>query len=234
MQVPPAAPRAPGPRPPERPAADDDRSRPALARAYGRLAPLYDRLVPLVSSRARGLGCRWLGVRNGERVLDVGTGTGLALAPLVAANPTGWTEGVDASPSMLARARRRMRRVGGRRYRLRRGDAAALPYPDDAFDAIFSGYVVDVLPAPTIPRVLRELRRVLREDGRLVLVYWAPPRRPLEHLWAALARRVPLLFGGGRPLDLRPALRRRGFAVRRSTTRSQLGLRSGVVRAAPA
>ena len=108
----------------------------ALRRIYRGLAPFYDHMVPLVSSRPRRTGCEWVQVQDGEQVLDVGTGTGLALRRLVAANPSGWTEGLDASPAMLTHARRRLRTCPHRRYGLRVGDATALPLRDDAVDGV--------------------------------------------------------------------------------------------------
>ena len=204
-----------------------------LRRIYRVLAPVYDRLVPLVSSRARERGRTWLHVQDGEQVLDVGTGTGLALRPLVAANPSGWTEGLDPSPAMLTHARRRLRECPHRRYGLRVGDATALPYPDDTFDAVFSSYAVDVLPETALPTALAELRRVLCPEGRLALVYLAPPRTPPERLWATLARHCPPLLGGDRPIDLPALLPEHGFDVQAQTTCTQLGLRSGLLRARP-
>lgn len=216
-----------GPRP------EATRAPSSLRVAYTALAPFYDRLVPLVSSRARSTGLTWLSTRNGERVVDVGTGTGLSLAPLAAANPRGWTVGVDATPAMLRRARARLAETPVGRYGLRRAEAGALPYAADTFDAVYSSYLIDVLPRRRIQPVFAEMRRVLRDDGRLVVVSLAPPTRPIERLWAHVARRMPLLLGGARPVEVRPALRQAGFSVERTTTRTQLGLRSAVVRAAP-
>lgn len=222
-----AAPSAAGRRP------EATRAPSRLRAAYTALAPFYDRLVPLVSSRARSTGHTWLAVRDGERVLDVGTGTGLSLAPLVAANPRGRTAGVDATPAMLRRARARLAETPAARYDLRRAQAEALPYASNTFDAVYSSYLIDVLPRSRIRPVLAEMRRVLRDDGRVVVVSLTPPTRPIERLWARLARRVPLLFGGARPIKVRPALRKAGFSVQRTTTRTQIGLRSAIVRAAP-
>jgi demethylmenaquinone methyltransferase/2-methoxy-6-polyprenyl-1,4-benzoquinol methylase len=197
------------------------------------LAPWYDRLVPIVSSRARSVGHAWLAVQDGERVLDVGTGTGLGLAPLVRANSRGWTVGVDLTSAMLRRARARLARGPHDRYALRRARAEALPYAANTFDAVFSSYLIDVLPRAHIRPALAEMRRVLRPGGRLTLVHLAPPVRPAERLWARLAHHAPRLLGGARPVDVRPALRRVGFSVQRTTSCSQLGLRSGIAHARP-
>lgn len=205
----------------------------ALRRVYRRLAPLYDYLVPVVSSRPRERGRAWLQVEDGEQVLDVGTGTGLALLPLATANPSGWTEGLDASPAMLCRARRRLHACPHHRYGLRVGEVSSLPFPENAFDAVFSSYAVDVLPDTAILTVLNEIRRVLRPAGRLVLVYLAPPQTLPEHLWAALARGCPPLLGGDRPIDLPPLLARGGFTVQAHSACTQLGLRSELLRARP-
>lgn len=205
-----------------------------LRRVYTALAPVYDGLVPHVSGRAQALGLREFDVQNGERVLDVGTGPGRVLRALATANSNGWTEGIDRTPAMVRRARRRLAALPHRRHGVRRADATALPYPDDAFDALFSSYVVDVLPESGMTSALREMRRVLRPDGRLVLVYMAPPRRPAERLWAALGYHCPPLLGGDRPVDLRTRLPEAGFTVEAHTTCTQLALRSGLLRAHPA
>jgi demethylmenaquinone methyltransferase/2-methoxy-6-polyprenyl-1,4-benzoquinol methylase len=204
-----------------------------LQATYTVLAPFYDALVPWVSSEARAIGHSWVQVEDGEWVLDVGTGTGLALQRLVAANPSGWTEGVDLTPAMLRRARRRLDDTPHTRYGLRQADATALPYPHEAFDAVFASYLVDVLPRSQRRRALQELHRVLRPAGRLVLVYLTGPRRRREWVLSRLAHSAPLLFGGARPIAPLPLLRRCGFKIEAHAPRSQAGLRTGVTRATP-
>ncbi len=204
-----------------------------LRATYTSLAPIYDALVPLVSSGARATGRKWLAVQDGDQVLDLGTGTGLALPSLLAANPTGWTEGIDLTPAMLARAHRRMANTSHTHYGLRRSDATALPYPDDTFDAVFSSYVLDVLPRSQIRPALREIRRVMQPEGRVVLVYLAPPNEGIEHLWSDLAYCFPLFLGGGRPIDLRHSLRECKFQIQSQTAHTQVGLRSTITLATP-
>jgi demethylmenaquinone methyltransferase/2-methoxy-6-polyprenyl-1,4-benzoquinol methylase len=212
---------------------DGLRSPSVLGATYLLLAPLYDRLVPLLSSRARALGLKWLDMRDGEHALDVGTGTGLALRSLAESTPRGWTEGVDASPAMLSRARDRMQQSPHRRYGLRQALATELPYPADSFDALYSSYLIDLLPSAQRRPALREMHRVLRPSGRLVTVYLAPPQHAVERAWEHVARRFPPLLGGSRPIDLPPSLEASGFNVHRHTTRVQTGLRSAIVCAVP-
>lgn len=205
---------------------------PAVLRAlYGTLAPVYDALIPMISSKARVLGQNWLDVQNGETVLDLGTGTGLSLVSLVRENPNGWTEGLDATPAMLSRARNRLASLPHHQYSLRIGRATVLPYPENHFDAVHSSYLIDVLPSTAVPTVLTEISRVLRPQGRLVLAYVAPPTTLAERMLAHVARSLPWVLGGARPVDPRPALRKTGFRIQAHATRQQLGLRSAVVRA---
>lgn len=204
-----------------------------LRATYTLLAPFYDALVPFISSTARTLALSWIQVRDGERVLDVGTGTGRALKRLAVANPTGWTEGLDLTPALLTRARRRMAGCDHDRHRVRQGHATALPYPDDAFDAVFSSYLLDVLPPSQRLSALLEMRRVVRPPGRLVLVTLAPPQHWIESVWTDLGTLVPIVLGGARPLDLPSLLRKGGFDVHAYTTCIQAGLRSGVAFATP-
>lgn len=102
----------------------------------------------------------------GERVLDVGFGPGTSFLRLAAIEPAAVLYGLDASPVMVRAARRRTSRLA-MRPDLRYGDVCALPWPDDSFDVVCSTNSVQFWDP--LPRALREVRRVLRRDGRLVL-----------------------------------------------------------------
>ncbi len=205
-----------------------------IRRTYTWIAPTHDLMAWLTSTRARRLGLRWAGVRDGEHVLEVAVGTGLTFRRLLKANPSGRTVGIDRTPAMLRRARRRAQRVAHTcaapcRYRLRLGDARALHFPDASFDCLVNSYMLDLLPEETFLPVLRAFRRVLRPGGRLVLMNMTHGRRRRERTWALLYRLWPPLLGGCRPVQAAPYLKAAGFRHVRRARVSQMAFPSEVV-----
>jgi SAM-dependent methyltransferase len=106
--------------------------------------------------------------RRGERMLEVGPGTGIYTIPIAQAlGSEGALDVLDVQQDMLDEVTARARAADVANVTATRGDARALPYPDGAFDA---AYLVGVLgEIPDEAAALRELRRVLKPDGRLVI-----------------------------------------------------------------
>ena len=119
----------------------------------------------------------------GQRVLEVGPGTGYyALHAARWLEPDGILEVLDIQQEMLEHTMRRAHALGISNIVPRQGDAQALPYPDGYFD---SAYLVATLgEVPDKGRALRELRRVLKRGGRLVVgeVLLDPHKVPFEEL----------------------------------------------------
>jgi ubiquinone/menaquinone biosynthesis C-methylase UbiE len=108
-----------------------------------------------------------IGLREGDRVLDAGCGTGRALPPLRAAvGPSGVVLGADLTPAMLEAAVRAGR---DREGQLLLADVAALPLRSDSLDGVFGAGLISHLPDPT--ENLRELARVVRPGGVLALFH---------------------------------------------------------------
>lgn len=137
-----------------------------VARAYQRWSHVYDFTFGGVLQAGRRQAIHAMQLQPGQRLLEVGVGTGLTL-PLY---PRGQTIlGVDYSPPMLAQAQRRLARMGDPAHvRLMRADAASLPFDDASFDVVYAPYMISVVPDPV--QVARELRRVCKPTGRVVLL----------------------------------------------------------------
>ena len=204
--------------------------KPAVPRTYTWIAPTHDLLALLVEQKARRLAVEWAAVQDGEHVLEVGVGTGLSFQKLLRQNPSGFTEGVDVTPAMLRRARKRARRASTANWRLQHGDAYRLPFSPNTFDLVFSSYVFDLFPQEDFVPILQEFSRVLRPGGRLVLVTMAVPRRWHERGWDLLYRLWPPLLGGCRGVRAAPFLEEAGFQNVRRRHVSQRTFPSEVVR----
>jgi ubiquinone/menaquinone biosynthesis C-methylase UbiE len=156
----------------------------AVAASYARLAEHYS---PPLARRMVALAA----VAGSDRVLDVGTGTGVvALEAARAVGPEGTVLGVDLSEGMLAAARGGASRAGLGRVAFRRMNAEGLEAPDRSFDVVLSLFAVFHLRRPLA--ALREMHRVLRPGGRLVVAVGSGPP-PLS--WAALTHGLARLPG---------------------------------------
>jgi len=153
------------------------------------LADVYLRAGPLHGEASRGLLAR-LQVAPADRILELGVGSGRLLAEVAARATRGFVAGVEPAPAMLRHAARRNARLVARgRVELRAGSSADLSaWPDATFDKVYGMHVTCFWRDPG--RDLREVARVLRPGGLLVLGYWpdesAPPRTEVSRLEAGL------------------------------------------------
>jgi len=109
-----------------------------------------------------------LPVEPDHAVLEIGCGAGRTLAELARRAADGFVAGIDPSDVMVRLATRRLRSAIGRgRAEVRRAEAAHLPFEDARFDAALTVHVLHFWPDPLVE--LREIRRVLRPGGALVL-----------------------------------------------------------------
>jgi len=173
---------------------------------YSGIAPIYDLWARLTESKARDRCLEIAAIRDGESVLEVAVGTGLAFERILRANPSGRNEGVDLTEAMLARARKRASRSGIGNYHLAVGDAYALDYPDRSFDLLINNYMFDLLPQDDFLAVLTEFKRVLRPGGRLVLVNMTAGERWFNKVWEWVYRINPAWLGGCRGVQILPVL----------------------------
>lgn len=193
---------------------------------YDRISPAYDLLADAGEGACRDQGVSALNASPGERVLEVGFGTGHALAALaVAVGPTGQVCGVDISQGMLAVARRTVAGAGAVNVDLALNDARSLCFRNAMFDAVFMSFTLELFELIDIPIVLAEIERVLRPGGRLAVVAMAEAARPttMTVVYQWLHRHFPH-FVDCRPINVIDVLERAGFHPTREETLSILGL----------
>ena len=136
-----------------------------VARVYENIAWFYDFTFGPALHPGRMQAIQRMGIKRGDRVLEVGVGTGInaALYPRDCA-----VTGIDLSASMLEKARERVARKGIRNVRLVEMDAADIKFADSTFDIVYAPYLISVVPDPIA--VVKEMRRVCRPGGRIVIL----------------------------------------------------------------
>ncbi|MGY6214512.1 class I SAM-dependent methyltransferase [Methylolobus aquaticus] len=162
----------------------------SILKSYERYAPVYDQTFGwLLSYRGRTMAAGVTNHRPG-RVLEVGVGTGISLSYYRREHQV---HGIDISPHMLERARRRVSRMRlAHVSHLEIMDAREMQYPDNSFDAVVAAYVMSVVPEPE--RVISEIERVCKPGGDVIIVnHFAARkgmRRNLESLLAPLSNKL--------------------------------------------
>ncbi len=169
--------------------------------AYDRMGNALDRMERF-ESRAKALGLEWLSPAAGERIVELGVGTGrMTLRLLEAVGTDGRVVGFDLSPKMLELTRARAAEAGvDSRLEGHAGSAEATGLPDASVDALYTSYVLDLLPESQIRAAAAEARRILRPGGRAVFVGMTPGRsvlsRSLMFLWGLAHALKPASVGG--------------------------------------
>ncbi len=155
------------------------------------LTPLYDPLLKWgmreetfkrrLIERAR--------IRDGERVLDLGCGTGTLTVMLKQASPRSNVTGLDGDPGVLSLARAKSHRAS-LDIAWDQGYAFDLLYPDESFDVVVSSLVIHHLTAVDKARAFREVLRVLGPAGRFHIVDFGSPFSPLTRLQTAYMKNL--------------------------------------------
>jgi ubiquinone/menaquinone biosynthesis C-methylase UbiE len=173
--------------------------------SLGYLSKYYDLITPADRRRFRKNQIGVLDLREGERVLEVGCGTGvLSLLAKMIVGEGGAVEGIDIAPKMVARARQKAEKAG-LPINFRVASIDELPYGDGIFDAVISSMMFHHLPLPVKGRGLEEVYRVLKPGGRFLLCDFCSPHYlvfPIAYLmfiWISSTRyqlfgRLPGLF----------------------------------------
>lgn len=138
---------------------------------YNRMSRWYD-IIASSEKKFREAGLRNLNISPGEKVLEIGFGTGQGLVTLAqAAGDSGKIYGIDLSDGMVEVARTRIKKAGLLdKIEITCQDAIPLPYESCFFNAIFMCFVLELFEASEVPLILNECHRVLRDQGRIGVV----------------------------------------------------------------
>lgn len=183
-----------------------------VKRAYKLYAPAYDFVFDWIFHPGREAAIQLLGAERGHHILEVGIGTGLNL-PLYPRHCR--ITGIDLSEEMLEKAEEKVAELGLGNVTLRAMDATVMDFAEDSFDAALATYTISAVPDPV--GVLREMRRVVKAGGSLVLLnHFRSERRvvgQLEDLVAPVCTRL----GWKSNLPLEPLLEQVGLDPEIST-----------------
>ncbi len=189
-----------------------------VERVYSVLARVYDDAFDWALGPGRRNAVSRLPIRSGDRVLEVGVGTGLSF-PFYPVDCQ--VTGIDISEPMLEQARERAETLG-LDVDLRVMDARDLEFPDATFDHVLAPYVISVVPEPE--RVMREVCRTCKPGGGVVVVnHFKSDKRVLAAMERAMTP-VSQWLGFRLDLPVQRVLATPGLRVRRTARVNLLGL----------
>jgi phosphatidylethanolamine/phosphatidyl-N-methylethanolamine N-methyltransferase len=190
-----------------------------LERIYDRYAKIYDRLFGRVFDGPRKSAVQWLGARPGERILEVGVGTGIAL-PMYGPGP--FVVGVDFSLGMLREAQACIGSHGIDNACILRMDALHMAFPDSTFDGLMAAYVITAVPDYQL--LMAEMVRVCKPGGRIVFVNHLRNRSRLVAFGQRLLSPITQRLGWRTDISLEDVLAGTPLEVTRIATVAPFGL----------
>jgi ubiquinone/menaquinone biosynthesis C-methylase UbiE len=200
------------------------RSKQEARRFYNGISRYYSFLAGAYERKYAEITLAYLALAEGEIVLEIGFGTGHSLKQIAeSVGPTGRVYGIDLSSNMTALARRRLEKAGlTRRAGLICGDGESLPFQDRIFDAVFMVFTLELFDTPEIPKVLEQIKRVLKPQGRLGIASMSRENShsTLVNLYEWTHLKWPKYIDC-RPIYLEQSLSREGFRIK---SQKQVGL----------
>jgi phosphatidylethanolamine/phosphatidyl-N-methylethanolamine N-methyltransferase len=177
-----------------------------VERAYELYAPVYDFIFDWIFAPGRVAAVKHLDLQRGDSVLEVGIGTGLNL-PLYP--PACRLTGIDLSAEMLDKAVERVQTLTMPNVTLKVMDATSMDFEDGEFDKAVATYTISAVPDPVA--VLREMRRVVKPGGVLVLLNHFRSESRIVGLFEDVMAPLCTRLGWKSNLPLRPLLARVGL-----------------------
>lgn len=174
---------------------------------YKKAAKIYDRYVEPSIAFIRQIGMKMYPPQEGMHVLDVGCGTGTNLMLYHEAGCKVF--GIDLSPAMVEVAQKKL----GDRAEIRQGEASKMAYPDGLFDLVIGFLTLHEMPSQIRPAVISEMARVMKPDGRILLIdhHPGPFRFPKGWIYRAIILFFEIMAGREHFMNHRDFLSRKGL-----------------------
>jgi demethylmenaquinone methyltransferase/2-methoxy-6-polyprenyl-1,4-benzoquinol methylase len=192
---------------------------------YSRLSPFYDFLA-YSEKKFIKQGLELLDPQQGEKILEIGSGTGYAQLHIARILGDGLSIGLDLSAGMCQIAQRKLTQAGlSRQSILIRNNTLPIPFQTGCFDGVFLSFTLELFDTPQISEVLNECRRILKPGGRMVLVSLSKDQ-PLPwagKLYEMLHDRFPKLLDC-RPIPTRSLVENADFEIIRDECKLMWGL----------
>ncbi|MFX0169623.1 MAG: class I SAM-dependent methyltransferase, partial [Candidatus Hodarchaeota archaeon] len=183
---------------------------------YDRYSRLYDLIGGQFERKYALLGVQQLRLQSGERVLEIGYGTGHMLVAMAEdVGETGHVYGIDISSGMYRIANQRLHKAGVvSQVTIVVGDALELPFQSNFFDAVFMSFTLELFDTPEIPFLLQQCKRVLKPTGRLGVVALAKkhPAGLVQRVYESLHDFFPH-WVDCRPIYPSKILQKNGFMI---------------------
>jgi len=206
--------------------ADVNRSKSDARSLYNRISPYYDTLAASEKKFIK-TGLQMLDTKPGDRILEIGSGTGFALLEIARQlSGRGHAYGIDISPGMIGVAQEKIRQnKRGEIVSLIQDDAKNLPFKSQSMNGVFMSFTLELFHTQEIPRVLKECHRVIKRDGRMCVVSLSKGQTKsiISQVYEWLHNKYPKLLDC-RPIPVGALLKAHGYQIQKKIDTAMWGL----------
>jgi len=200
-----------------------------IAQLYDGTAWFYDIWATLTETKAQDKAIQLANIQDKTVILDIAVGTGKLFNRIVKRNPNGRNVGIDISGGMLDKAKLRLSKQSNSNYSLDIGSAFNITVDNQSVDILFNNYMFDLIPFNQMDAIINEFSRVLKSNGKLVLVNMTKAEYFGAGLYEKIYRISPTLLGGCRGVQLSDLLSDHSFIIEKREYIQQMLFPSEVI-----
>lgn len=200
-----------------------------IAQLYDGTAWFYDIWATLTETKAQDKAIQLANIQDKTVIFDIAVGTGKLFNRIVKRNPNGRNVGIDISGGMLDKAKLRLSKQSNSNYSLDIGSAFNITVDNHSVDLLFNNYMFDLIPFNQMDAIINEFSRVLKSNGKLVLVNMTKAEYFGAGLYEKIYRISPTLLGGCRGVQLSDLLSDHSFIIEKREYIQQMLFPSEVI-----